>query len=1421
MRHAVRPVALLSSMLFAASLTGCASDDVGRSGKSSSSAVAFLDEHTLTVGGGATSFGLLDQQPSELSFRIDVGTLTASDYRTPMGNFTRLSIPGFHASTRIGSPELPKMNRLIAIPYGTKARIEVVASETATYSLADLGVAYPLMPVQPSQTKCGDAENPDFTCDTSIYSTRRVAEPVAQVIEQGRLRNLDLGRLEVAPVQYFPTTGEILVYTSIEFKVVFEDVATRGLDPYNAYADSPFFSYAGIVGAEPTLRGKPNLVQDVVTYVIVTPPEYVATLKRFVDWKTQKGFRVVTGVTGSSEVGSTKESIRDYVQKLYKNATAAQPAPSFVLFVGDIQQVPTWQSENEYTDRVYCAVDNDQIPDMYYGRLPAATNDQLVAMLDKTLMHDQLTAPDLSYLGKSLLIAGVDSTHAPTWGNGQINYGTQYYFNAAHGNQPFVLLYPASSESSAECKVLQQLSAGVGFANYTAHGSNTSWADPAMSQDNVRALTNENKYPIVVGNCCLTSSYQDDESFSETWLRVAKKGAVGYIGGSNSTLWDEDYWWGVGSGAVAANPTYESNGQGAYDGVFHDHGQPYTNWFVTADSLIYAGNLAVTEAGSPKTNYYWNIYNLAGDPSLLVHTRVPTDNAVGYQPSIFTNATKLNVAAAAGTYVGLTQNGELVGAGTIKAEGRADIALWKTLVAGKLHLVATAQNFKTYQGDLKVSAPAVFTLSPATIAANKPTQVTVTLVDAETMAPLAGVEMWAAGLGYVGDSAFTDAKGQATILVDYAYGPSVTIECKKASDTTPSFDTSLPVTAIDLPTPDLKVQTDFGLADKFAANLPGTLVATTGAVSGAVTLFATLDGEAQVYSAAGTALAVTPSIAKNVSGFIAVPGYNVYEERFPVILAYGTLAGTVTSNGKVLPGAVVRLYQDQPTPVAEATTDAAGRCAFKTEMPVATYRLTADLFGYTHFESSAFLGYGAGSFDIAVDVAPAAALTGKITDAKSGAGLVAAVRVYRADNQQKVAETTTSASGAYAFAALTQFDYVVEARATRHIATKVAVSLNNGSAVQNFALQPTVGGILLVQDAPDGGAALKATMTQLGYSVVVESTATTDTTKWGNYDLLVVSSGDNSSGLSQDNVRQALRAFVAQGQNLLIEGGEIGYKWRTADTAFAQQVLHMQDWITDDSGSMVPKEPLHALLKSPNQLAGTIALTYSSYGDQDSVVPTSDAVAVATWSKQPTAAALVAYEGTGRTVYMPFDSTHLTGQPRTSLLQNIFTWLMPAITERNVGRGSLVINEVLADPPSGVDVNGDGEASVVTDEFVEIVNASADDVDMSGMLLADQAMYDLANYRYQFPEGSVLPAGAALVVWGAMAPLGLANAGDAVYLIADGNIIDSVTYGPEGGQDVSLTRAIDGDINSPLVLHDSLPAKLPYSPGVRSSGESF
>ncbi len=437
---------------------------------------------TVPLQADRTALDLVETRADALTFRVGISELSAMDVTTPAGDFTRITIPGFHTSMVDGSPELPMMNRLVEVPFGADARVEVVSASRRVVRLADFGIDTPLFPHQPSVSKSADLENLPFHYDRAAYAGD-VSQELVRVEVLGQMRSRTMARCEVSPVEYLPETGELIVHDEIEFRVVFD-----GADPAAEYdmlarTWSPFFAPVldNLAGSRANHIDYPDLVKNPVTMVIVTPPEFQYALTDFVNWKTERGFNTILAVTGTPEVGSTTTSIQAYLHGLYNAATPEQPAPSFVLFIGDVAQMPTFFEGGDATDRPYCAVDGDLYPDMYYGRFSCTNLAQLQAQIDKTMTYDQFTMADPSYLGNVIMTAGVDAGFAPTHGNGQINYGTEHYFNAAHGINSFTYLYPASDAAGAPAEIVGHASDGVAFINYTAHGSQTSWSDPAFT----------------------------------------------------------------------------------------------------------------------------------------------------------------------------------------------------------------------------------------------------------------------------------------------------------------------------------------------------------------------------------------------------------------------------------------------------------------------------------------------------------------------------------------------------------------------------------------------------------------------------------------------------------------------------------------------------------------------------------------------------------------------------------------------------------------------------------------------------------------------------------------------------------------------------------------------------------------------------
>ncbi len=169
------------------------------------------------------------------------------------------------------------------------------------------------------------------------------------------------------------------------------------------------------------------------------------------------------------------------------------------------------------------------------------------------------------------------------------------------------------------------------------------------------------------------------------------------------------------------------------------------------------------------------------------------------------------------------------------------------------------------------------------------------------------------------------------------------------------------------------------------------------------------------------------------------------------------------------------------------------------------------------------------------------------------------------------------------------------------------------------------------------------------------------------------------------------------------------------------------------------------------------------------------------------------------------------------------------------GCPTVVINEINADPDAtNGDANGDGTVSTSQDEFVEIINVSGSDLDISGWTLADGF-----SVRHTFPSGTVIADQCAVVVFAGGTPtgsfgfttvqtasggsLGLNNTGDTVTLNDGTSDVASVAYGSEGGDNQSLTRDPDIFGPVPLVKHSTATgsAGALFSPGGKTDGSNF
>ncbi|MDZ4182368.1 MAG: C25 family cysteine peptidase, partial [Candidatus Cloacimonadaceae bacterium] len=656
------------------------------------------------------------QNNSDLGFevRYQVGNLSVNEISTKRGLYDEISIETFGSTNIVGDPKLPVNRQIIAVPIGAEVRLSILNSSEQELRGADTQLLHRIIPAQEPVSKSDDPLSLPFVVNDKSYALRGYGEiDVISVSELGYMRGVRVFALDFHPVRYNPSDNFIKVIKDINVSVEFVNpdlISTADLLAKTASWEFDNLYQKSIFNWQRDTR--PSLVRYPTKMVILTPAAYVSTLQPFVDWKKQQGLNVIVTTVGTGgTIANTTAAIQTYMNGLWSAATAQDPAPTYLLIVGDTSTSGNniiantgVTSTAHVTDLTYVRLQGtDYIPEIYYGRFSVSSATELTNIINKSLMFQQTTMPDTSYLGKTVLIAGVDGTYAATHGNGAINYGSTQYFNATNGIVSNNYLYPASGSSDAQ--IIANANEGRGYINYTAHGSETSWADPTFTVSDVNAMTNTNKYFVAVGNCCVTNSFAySSPCFGEAIIRAGNKGGVAYIGGTNNTYWDEDYWWAVGAkGAANGNaPAYNASTLGAYDAMFHTHSEAYADWANTTGETVYMGNLAVQQGNSSRTNYYWEIYSIMGDPSLMPYYGVPSTNAATYPSQILIGATSINVTATPYSRVALTMGGTLYGTAIVPANGTLTLPITPFSAVGTAKLVITRANKTTIMADVSI-----------------------------------------------------------------------------------------------------------------------------------------------------------------------------------------------------------------------------------------------------------------------------------------------------------------------------------------------------------------------------------------------------------------------------------------------------------------------------------------------------------------------------------------------------------------------------------------------------------------------------------------------------------------------------------------------------------------------------------------------
>ena len=288
-------------------------------------------------------------------------------------------------------------------------------------------------------------------------------------------------------------------------------------------------------------------------YLVIGPEAFLQAAIPLLELRQSEGLKVETVAIEEiySEFGfgePTPEAVKDFLSYAYHNWR--QPSPRYVLLLGDAtfdfkdhlqtgvtNQVPPRMVKTSYlwtaSDPSYAAVNGDDLlPDLAIGRLPAATVEQVRAMVEKIVAYE---AGEVG-LHRSAVVLVADNADGA--GNFEADADKLAAKVLASKNPEKIYLSqlgPAATRNS----ILQRFDEGASLVSYMGHGGIHLWAsENFFNGSDVASLGPQSQQPLVLTMNCLNGYFHFPyfNSLAEELLKAEGKGAIAAFSPSGLSL---------------------------------------------------------------------------------------------------------------------------------------------------------------------------------------------------------------------------------------------------------------------------------------------------------------------------------------------------------------------------------------------------------------------------------------------------------------------------------------------------------------------------------------------------------------------------------------------------------------------------------------------------------------------------------------------------------------------------------------------------------------------------------------------------------------------------------------------------------------------------------------------------------------------
>jgi hypothetical protein len=629
-----------------------------------SDALASFTPLRMDVSGERPSIDILTKNPDRIQFEVRLPGVEIS--RAPLDGkyWDRVEIPGGFHDAEIGTPEVPSLTRLLAIPATARVHAEFEIAESTVIPDVDLIPAQVDDPETLILSTHSVEYNPASYAENDFFPRQSVT-----VGDPAVMRGVRLVPIRMNPVQYNPVTRELRVIHRFRVTVRFE-----GEDLRNIPRRSIPLSAAWAKMMETSLINHDDLEVDQTgagSYLVVCVNDatLLNLIQPLVEWKKRKGHQVVVQTFSA---GASTTTIKNIIQSAYNTW---EVPPEYVLLIGDTSGSYTlagWSPSG--VDHPYSQLDgSDILADVAVGRLPVENATETTVMVNKVLFYEKMPyVANTDWFHQSVLTAGSGSGTSTIQTNRWIK--TRMVWN----NFTRIDTMWYTMGGSIPTTITNAINNGVSIFNYRGY-----WGISGWDNADIDALTNGRKLPFCSVITCGTGGFDGDsnmEHFLSVGTPTTPKGAIGCVG--TATL----------STNTRCNNTVNV---GIYAGFFDEGIYQQGNALNRGKLELY---LAYQTNSSSNVNNFslWNA--LAGDPGTDIYSgairfmscNVPDNLAWGVN-SLSLTITE-GAQAVQGAQVCLYKADELQAVGITDAAGQITLPL-NVATTGNVKVTITKHNF--------------------------------------------------------------------------------------------------------------------------------------------------------------------------------------------------------------------------------------------------------------------------------------------------------------------------------------------------------------------------------------------------------------------------------------------------------------------------------------------------------------------------------------------------------------------------------------------------------------------------------------------------------------------------------------------------------------------------------------------------------